>query len=242
MLVWHPAGVGPILALGPVGAVPGWATPVEAGVPSDPVSVGPVQATLPALGHGYSPTARSPGYPRCSEKFNIEKLPRELADLPGVTIRRGDYHQPAPGYSFSVDRDVLVYLVVDGRGEPGLDESWEKTDLMLQWSGYSDSVYLRSFEAGRVTVPARDSEHGPDAYPLPNMCFVDAASSESGEPLIGDVPEDLMGRVWRPAVKTEQRPAADVTFTLEIDAWGQRAMDRVSDDSHAEQWICVSCV
>ena len=220
----------------------GWGGPwlgdrVEAGVPSDPFLLAGFKQRCLHLATDI-PKRPALGVLRSSDKFAIKELPDELRDLLSVTVRRGDYHQPAPGYSFTVDRDALVYLAVDDRGESGLDDTWQKTDLSLQWNGHSDSVYVRPFKGGRVTVPARDVEHGPDAYPLPNMCFVGPASSQSGEPQITDVPKDLMGRVGRPAAKTDQPPVADVTFTLEIDAkgdgrWTEYRTIRIPADGYA---------
>ena len=193
--------------------------PVEAHVPSDPFLLAGFKQRCLHLATDI-PKREFSGVRRCSEKFTLKGLPDELRGMACVTIRRGDFHQPAPGYSFTVDRDVVVYLGVDDRGEPDLDDSWEATNMSLEWDGHSDSVYVGRFKAGRVTVPARDAEHGPNAYPLPNICFVGPISSESGEPQITDVPKDLMGRVGHPAVKTDEPPVADVTFTLEIDAKG----------------------
>jgi hypothetical protein len=55
---------------------------------------------------------------------------------------------------------------------------------------------------------------------VPSEPFLLAGSKQRCLHLATNVPKDLMGRVGRPAVKTDDPPVADVTFTLEIDAKG----------------------
>ena len=202
----------------------GWGGPwlgdsVKAGVSSDPFLIAGFKERCLHLATDV-PGPPTTNIARCSDKFTFKEVPQELSGLARVTIRRGDYHQPAPGYSFTVNRDVKVFLAVDDRGDLGLDDTWRRTDLELTWDGYADAVYVGEFKAGRVDVPARDVEHVPDAYPLPNMCFVKPTSPDPGELRITDLPKDLMGLVSHPIAKKPERPPTDVTFTLEIDAKG----------------------
>jgi len=202
----------------------GWGGPwrddlVVAGEPSDPFLIAGYRDRCLHLALG--PRAATASLvARCTEKFTINQLPEKLRDAVRVTIARGDYHQPAPGYAFSVDRDVVVHLAVDARGEPELDASWQKTELTLTWDGYTDAVYVRRFARGRVEIPGHTRPHGPGAYALPNMCFVEPASDEPGELEITDLPEGLMAQVSRPDLSQVAQPAGDVTFTLQIDKKG----------------------
>ncbi len=202
----------------------GWGGPwlgdaVKANVPSEPFLIAGFKERCLHLSTKV-PNPPASGVARCSEKFTLKDVPDELSGLAGVTIRRGDYHLPAPGYSFTVDRDVVVYLVVDDRGEPGLDGTWLKTGLEVGWEGYVDSVYLREFKAGQIDVPARDVEHGPGAYPLPNMCFIKPTSPDPGELRVTDLPKDLQGLASLPVSSEPEPTPTDVTFTLEIDLKG----------------------
>jgi len=151
------------------------------------------------------------GLMRCSDKYEVTRTPPKLVALPYVTVGRGDYHKPAPPYSFVVDRDAAVYLVVDDRGDSRPGDGWRKTDMTLQWDGkYIDSVYVKQFTKGRVDVPGNVIEHIPDAYGLPHLCFVEPTDGEAGDLQITDLPKGmsaLTAQVGRPravAVATPQ--------------------------------------
>jgi len=133
-------------------------------------------------------------------------------------LARGDFHQPAPGYSFTVSQDVEVYLAVDDRGKPDLGEGWRKTGLRIEWEGkYTDSVYVKAFKRGRVDVPGRDDRHERGRYAVPGLCFLRPAAG-AGKLEVTDLPEKL-----KPSVVVPPPPlpaVAGVTFTVEIDPDG----------------------
>ena len=105
------------------------------------------------------------GIHRCTGAFEITDLPAKLAGLARVTVARGDFHKPAPAFSFAVNQDVVVYLAVDDRGGLALPKGWRKTGMKMSWRGsYTDLVYSQPFPAGRVEVPPHDVAHKPDAY------------------------------------------------------------------------------
>ena len=139
--------IGPIEDLeywGPASAYGGpWiADPVTAHRPSDPFLVrGFARRVLHLALDGNLPTATNTQALRASNSQPISHLPKMLTRLPRVTIERGDWHRPAPGYSFKVNRLVTVYLAVDARGEPHPGEGWAKTDMTLTWGrNYHDAV------------------------------------------------------------------------------------------------------
>ncbi len=156
---------------------------------------------------------------RTTDRFVITTLPHELAGLVRVAIARGDYHDPAPGYSFTVDRDVVVYLAVDDRGTPDPGPGWKRTAMRLEWEGhYTDTVFVREFRKGRVDVPGRDDKHGAAGhYAVPNLCFIRPAAGDAAEPKIAGLPEKLGAAVARSAARA---PSTEATFTLEIDREG----------------------
>ncbi|MGB2821253.1 MAG: sulfatase, partial [Phycisphaerae bacterium] len=224
--------------IGRLGPPAGWGGPwvhdrVQADVPCDPFLVkGFTRRCL----HLATESPRTGGVAkRCTDRFEIAELPPALRELTRVTIARGDYHQPAPGYAFTVNGPVVVFIGVDDRSPAG-PEGWVKTGMSLQWQGHTDSVYKRTFQKGRVEVPGHDAEHGPGAYPLPNICFVcDASSSAEGLEITG-LPNDKGVEVARPRTAA---PAASgpVTFTVEIDRdgggkWSQYKTIRVPAEAY----------
>lgn len=110
---------------------------------------------------------------RATDQQRILSTPDELAILPRVTVNRGDWRQPAGGYSFEVDQPVTVYLAVDRRGDPRLDASWKLTDFEIRWGkGQADRVYRRDFAAGVITVPGNETEHIGGSFGMPHMAMV----------------------------------------------------------------------
>lgn len=205
----------------------GWGGPwvgdeVTAGEPSVPFAVGGYDRVCLHLSTKPADEARATGRMRCTDKFEITQLPDELASLTAVTIARGDYHDPTPGYRFTANRPVVVHMAMDARGAPDPGEGWEKTDLRLQWGGsYKDVVYRRAFRAGPIDVPARDDKHEGGHYAVPNLCFVSPAEAGGENLKITDLPKDLRGAVTD-APKPAPRPAppAEGTFAVEIDRDG----------------------
>jgi len=177
---------------------------------------------------------------RCTGSFPIVDLPDALLELARVTIARGDYHQPAPGYAFTVNQDVVVYLAVDRRPQAKLGEGWEQTDMTLTWRDFTDHVYRKAFPRGRVEIPGHPLAHKPGDYGVPHLCFVRPATSDAGKLEITDLPAHLNGRAAQPNGRarrgtptTPERPtggaatavrtsgtAGNVVFTLEIDIRG----------------------
>jgi len=190
---------------------------VKADVPSTPFMIGGFAKRIIhlSLGDKGGSEASNGDVSRCTGKYTFSRLPTKLRGLTRVTIARGDFHKPAPGYSFTVDRAARVYLVVDARGKLDLGSEWKKTPMRAAWGEYPDLIYVRDFKAGRVEIPPHDAPHSKGAYGLPHACFL------SAEAKITDLPENL-GAVVTSSVKAKAAPAetGDVTFTLEIDAKG----------------------
>ncbi len=116
---------------------------------------------------------------RATDQQPIKALPPELADLARVTIHRGDWHEPAAGFEFDVDRPVNVYLAVDRRGEPELPAVWRLTPHSLEWGkGFVDDVYVREFVSGTVAIPGNPSEHSRGSFGMPHMAFVEARDGD----------------------------------------------------------------
>ncbi|NQT35870.1 MAG: hypothetical protein HQ581_00185 [Planctomycetes bacterium] len=193
---------------------------VEAGVPSDPFLLAGFEQRCLHLAVGTS-VGETSGIKRTSEKFEVTRLPRKLAGLAHVTVRRGDFHDPVPAYSFAVDRDVVVYLSVDERGDPRPGDGWRKTEMKLEWGGtYTDSVYVKEFGKGRVDVPGNDVEHTPGAFGMPHLCFVEPVDGDASDLRITDLPKDLAAQIGRPRPVPKAPPEGPVSFTLEIDRTG----------------------
>lgn len=193
---------------------------VQAGIASDPFLLAGFKHRCLHLAVGVSGVETS-GINRCSEKFEVTRLPEKLARLARVTVRRGDYHEPASPYSFVVDHDVVVYLSVDDRGDPQPGDGWRKTDMKLEWGGsYTDSIYVKEFAKGRVDVPGNGVAHKPGDYGLPHLSFIEPVDGNSPDLQITELPKDLMPQIVpaRPVPKAASK--GPVSFTLEIDRNG----------------------
>ncbi len=154
---------------------------------------------------------------RATDQQEITALPVQLASLPRLTIDRGDWRKAAPGFAFTVDSPVTVYLAVDKRGKPNLDPAWQLTGLSLKWGkGFSDRIYSRHFDAGEVSIPGNATEHTRGSFGMPHAAFV--LADNDGELTISNTGN---ATVTRPAKalpeSTDDRP---VKFTLEVDPHG----------------------
>jgi len=202
----------------------GWGGPwvgdaVKAGEPSDPFLVAGFDTRCLHLSTGGRQEIAS-GVMRTADRFEVTELPAELAGLTRVAVSRGQYTEAAPGYAFTVDEDVTVFLAMDVRGAPDPGEGWTQTGLALQWRGaYSDVVYRKAFKKGNVTIPGRSDTHGAQKhYPLPNLCFV--------KPIVGAVKVtevDPNGVVVAGSERLVLPPVDGVTFAIEVDRDGSGA-------------------
>jgi len=192
---------------------------VQANVPSEPFLLAGLRKRCLHLAVN-ADVSETSGVARCTEKYQLAELPAKLASAIRVTVRRGDYHEPAPAWFFVVDRDVVVHLAVDERGDPEPGEGWRKTDLKLTWDSYSDAVFVKEFKAGRVEIPGNAVEHTPNAYGLPHLCFVEPADGGAAELEITELPEAMGAKVFQPGPAAPPADPSGATFTLEIDRQG----------------------
>ena len=191
---------------------------VKANQPSDPFLIGGFDRRVLHLARGEATDMAAENRPlRASDQQVISKLPARLAHLPRVTVDRGDWHRAAPGYSFSVDKPVTVFLAVDQRGKPKLDGAWKSTDLTLTWGqSHQDIVYQREFAPGKIEIPTNDTEHIAGSFGMPHMAFVASAAEEL------KIEPERIAKLTRPPV-AEQSVAGEaesVRFTLELDRDG----------------------
>jgi len=116
-------------------------------------------------------------------KYEIHEIPEELKELSTVTMSRGDGHQPAPGFAFTIDKDSDVYIAVHDRGGYEPPEGWILTDMTLKWlpeREETDPVYVKSFSKGVVQIPGHNGTIGP-MFGVPNMAFVKSAAVSEQE-------------------------------------------------------------
>lgn len=152
---------------------------------------------------------------RSTDQQVITSMPSELAALPRVTVRRGDWHKPGLGYAFEVDQGVTVFLAVDVRGQPKIDDAWEPTDLELHWGkGHRDQIYTRDFAAGTVSIPPNATEHTAGSFGMPHTAFVKASDKNLRiEPQGG-------AALTQPSAAPKETDGPPVTFSIQIDANG----------------------
>lgn len=156
--------------------------------------------------------------------YAIESVPDYLSGLKRITVTRGP-NEPVAGYSFSVDRDVTVYIAVHQRGDPLIPGTWEMMPEFIQWSTsagdrYRDWVYKRSFPAGEVQIPPHYGFSGVH-YGLPHMVFIQVNNGVQESLMIGNIPEELASlaepfagfhAVWRGDGLSPLSWAADAGF------------------------------
>jgi hypothetical protein len=114
------------------------------------------------------------------KKYDIHEIPDELKGLSTVTIPRGGGSQPAPGFTFTIDKDSEVYIAVHDRGGYKPPEGWMKTDMILKWRpGFAetDTVYVKSFSKGAVQIPGHSGTTG-SMFGVPNMAFIKGGKVE----------------------------------------------------------------
>ena len=227
---------------GPVNAYGGpWVVDeIKTGTPSDPFSIAGFDQRMLHLALGGETSRQLDGSQlRASNEQPIQEMPDRLANLPRVTINRGNYHEPAPGYSFQVNRPVTVYLAVDVRGNPEPGPDWTKTDLTMRWgNGYQDFVYRRRFEPGLVEIPGNATEHKPGNYGMPHTAFVASDAKDLKiEPAAG-------AKVTIPPPIEHPTPhsAGPVHFTLEVDVkgdgrWQEYCVIEVPEDGYVTHFL-----
>lgn len=198
---------------------------VEANVPSDPFLVAGFDHRMIHLSVGRKVRGDTVAY-RATGSQAILSMSEQLADLPRVTIERGNWRQPANGYSFTVDRPVTVFLVVDGRGDSSLPPPWSPTQLSLLWEGgTNDLVYQRDFPAGPIIITPNHNEHKSGAFGMPHTAFV-----QSSDRLLKiTTPPSVTVSNLKPPTGESQVPDS-VRMTIEIDVDGKdvwTVLDRV---------------
>ena len=117
------------------------------------------------------------------KKYDIHEIPDELKGLSTVTIPRGGGSRPAPGFTFTIDKDSEVYIAVHDRGGYKPPEGWTKTDMILKWlpeKEETDTVYVKPFSKGVVEIPGHSGTTG-RMFGVPNMAFVKGAAVSEQE-------------------------------------------------------------
>ncbi|WP_242631720.1 hypothetical protein [Rubripirellula amarantea] len=187
---------------------------VKANTPSDPFLVNGFERRIVHFAVGKHRTSQGFGT-RASDQQEIVAISNKLATLPRVTVRRGDWHKPSQEYAFEVNQPVTVFLAVDRRGSPTLDDQWQPTDLNVRWGeNFHDQVYRRDFDAGVVQIPRNDTQHTPGSYGMPHTAFIKASGSNLKiHPLDG-------ATLNTPNKKANLDSGQPVTFTMQIDADG----------------------
>lgn len=107
--------------------------------------------------------------------FVINEVPEDLVGLQMVSVLRGKGNEPAPEYTFVVDKAVTIYLLVQDRGTVTTLEGWEKIEGKVKWAvvknPFTDSIYTKDFDAGTVTIPAHNGIQG-NNYGIPNAAVI----------------------------------------------------------------------
>ena len=152
---------------------------------------------------------------RCTDQQQINSMPDTLSKLPRVTVARGDWRQPAPGYSFTVDQPVTVFLAVDRRGDPKMDNSWQPTELEINWGNdHRDRIYKREIDAGSVVIPPNGTNHWNNSFGMPHLAFVQSRDADV------QIMPDGRSTVTVPSEPVESLDTSPVTISAQIDVQG----------------------
>jgi hypothetical protein len=155
-------------------------------------------------------------------KYEIHEIPEQLKGLSTVTTARGNGHQPASGFAFTIDEDSDVYIAVHDRGGYKPPEGWTKTDMTLKWlpeKEETDTVYTKSFSKGVVQIPGHNGKIG-SMFGVPNMAFI-----KSGI-VVGSLCNSGDGATMQTKAKQPEALADDWEFVGEAvnepgwDIWG----------------------
>jgi hypothetical protein len=151
------------------------------------------------------------GAKRLTGVYDIGMVPEDLRGRQYVTIVRGEWDKPGAGYSFTVNSAVTVYLAVQERGKPTLPGGWEQTFYRLEYivplqntggtRKHYDSLYKKSFPAGKIEVPPHDGTDG-KYYGLPHLAIIEP----TGQPPVASPPKTVT--VATPAPKTAPPPSS----------------------------------
>ncbi len=190
---------------------------VKAHVPSDPFLVAGFGRRILHLATNNKTPFSSNKALRASDQQEITSMPAKLASLSRVTVNRGTWHEAAPGFSFKTNHAATIYLAVDQRGKPTLDESWRRTNLTLSWGRDNhDIIYQRDFQAGTIDIPANNTEHTKGAFGMPHTAFVSCPSDNFKISPLGKA-------TLSHAAQPKSQPVTEsksVVFTLQVDIKG----------------------
>ena len=101
-----------------------------------------------------------------------------------VCLPRGSAFEPGRGFSFQIDRECDIYLIVHRRGKPDLP-GWTLTPIKTYWGigatiANEEDVYKKHFKAGRVDIPPHNGRVG-KLYGMPHAAVIPC--SRKVEPL-----------------------------------------------------------
>lgn len=190
---------------------------VKKGTPSDPFFVAGFQKRVLFLSLK-SKADNSEEIRRTSDQQSINEMPTSLKDLTRISVKRGDWHQPSPGFSFKVNQPVTVYLAVDQRGEPELPTPWQLTDMTIRWGNkYQDLVYKAAFPAGTIFIPRNETEHLAGSFGMPHLALIE--NNNNAAALQIDAADAItITRTSNPI--SSNYPAEPVTFKVQLDREG----------------------
>lgn len=120
---------------------------------------------------------------RVVRQYDIIAAPEPLRAAVRAIPRRVDGTKPAPGYRFTVNAPVDVWIAVHDRGDYAPPAEWTKTDIVLTWELGSDPVYHRQFPAGQVIIPPHTGKTDGGHYGVPHLAFIQASGKPPAEGL-----------------------------------------------------------
>jgi len=123
------------------------------------------------------------GGPRCAGvKWKLTSIPESLKGFKTYPIERGDKLKPGKGMTVTLSAPTEVYLAVMDRGDLKLDESWEKTNMKLDWMGdhvpFTDFIYKKKAPAGTLKIPGHSGKSGKKkiTYGIPHLLIVPSST------------------------------------------------------------------
>ena len=220
---------------------------VKANEPSDPFLVAGFDRRILHLAIGRIKQSEQTIL-RTADQLPISQLPDALADLPTVTIDRGNWRKPARGFEFTLSQPAKIYLAVDGRGDSQLPPQWMPSDFELTWGkNVRDPIFARKFPAGTVSIPGNSVEHSKGAFGTPHIAFIEFEDSKGTLTAVGNVSvkmpkrerDHAVAKMPRVQVKLQVNRKGDGTWE-ELDTVnlsnGESTYKILDDDLDAE-WL-----
>lgn len=111
------------------------------------------------------------GAARTINGIEIQSVSDEFISQKIVSVERGVKEKPGKGFSFNIDKEADVYLVVDPLTDYTPDNSWKLVDKVVV-SDRLQKLYVKNFKPGKVNIPENNGKDKKGFYGIPHSAIV----------------------------------------------------------------------